>query len=297
MKILRKLWGILMLGVTSVTFATADQPAEKQLFMKTTEFSTVIVTQQGPYVILKFRGDAGDVEESRAEIDRPWLVVHEYLRLQLQAISMVPQLDDALVVGLGGGALSNQLAHAFPQARVDSLEIDPVVVEVAHQYFGYQEDDRHKAYVGDARAYLKNTNRLYDVIFLDAFDGLEIPDQLRTRQFYQLVKAHLKPSGAVVTNLHLRSKYYDNDRNTLQSVFANSYSFLAIAQAAVVCQDGPLRTKDWIIKRAEAVKAQYGLPYPLDRLPEQLEHQNDWNKSAMILNDPDFNPGTDKAHP
>jgi spermidine synthase len=76
-----------------------------------------------------------------------------------------------------------------------------------------------RVHIGDARAHLAQSQRLYDVIFLDAYDGLEIPYRLRSRQFYELVRFRLRPGGAVATNLDPRSELYASDRNTLGSVF------------------------------------------------------------------------------
>jgi spermidine synthase len=258
---------------------------ERRLFLKKGLYSTVLVVRQGPYNILKFRGRSGDVEESRCDVHRPWFLLHTYLRQQMLVTAFVPQVDDALVLGLGGGTLSNQLARAFPRARVDSLEIDPVVVQAARRFFAYREDERHHAYTQDARAFLEHTDHRYDVIFLDAFDGLEIPARLRTAEFYRLVRAHLKPGGAVVTNLHLRSKLYSSDRNTLASVFAHSYGFLGMAQLAVVLQDGDERPFAWIAARVAELAHNPALPYPLTKLASQLG-PTDWDRAAPVLIDP-----------
>lgn len=279
MKSLLKLLTLILL------LAPAAQAQERILFVKKSPYSTVIVTRSGKYNILKFRGSAGDVEESRCEFRRPWYLIHEYLRLQMLATAFVPEVKDALVVGLGGGSMSNNLALAFPEARVDSLELDPVVVEAARKYFGFREDDKHRAYVGDARDFLAHTSRMYDVIFLDAFDGLEIPEPLRTRQFYKLTRAHLKPSGVIVTNLHLRSRLYSSDRNTLAQVFSHSYGFLAMAQAAVVCQNGEPKSAEEILTRVRELQANPKLPYALERLARHLMPPADWDLQAPVLND------------
>ena len=259
--------------------------AESVLFRKKSAFNTVLVTQEGACRILKFQTPTGFVEESRCEVGRPWYLTHGYLQLELLGLTMAPKLDDLLVVGLGGGALSNQLARALPKARVDSLELDPVVVEAAQKFFGYLQDKLRHAYVGDARAHLEHSRQLYDVIFLDAFDGLEIPDTLRTRQFYQLVHAHLKPQGVAVTNLHQRSALYASDRNTLAAVFQHCYAFQGTAQAVVVCQDGEARAPDWIVERALHLRQHLALPYPLEKLARTLLPNSGWDQAAPILED------------
>jgi 16S rRNA A1518/A1519 N6-dimethyltransferase RsmA/KsgA/DIM1 with predicted DNA glycosylase/AP lyase activity len=44
-----------------------------------------------------------------------------------------------LVIGLGGGALTNLLAYLVPTCALVAVELDPVVVDVARQSFGLRE--------------------------------------------------------------------------------------------------------------------------------------------------------------
>jgi spermidine synthase len=53
---------------------------------------------------------------------------------------------------------------------VYTVEIDPVVVEVARRFFGIVPHERHRIIVKDGRDYLRGLPPAvpYDVIFLDA---------------------------------------------------------------------------------------------------------------------------------
>lgn len=110
---------------------------------------------------------------------------------------------DLLVVGLGGASLSNALSHLFPKATVVSVEIEPAVVEAARRYFFFQENDRSRVVIDDARRFLETTDQRFDVIYLDAFDGVEVPEGLRTVEFTRLLESRLRPGGAVIANIHL----------------------------------------------------------------------------------------------
>eukprot|EP00656_Telonema_subtile_P046015 TRINITY_DN52314_c0_g1_i1.p1 TRINITY_DN52314_c0_g1~~TRINITY_DN52314_c0_g1_i1.p1 ORF type:complete len:164 (+),score=62.85 TRINITY_DN52314_c0_g1_i1:148-639(+) len=57
--------------------------------------------------------------------------------LGLGTASELPQLGwKALVIGLGGGVLPRFLVKSFPEASVEVVELDPVVVKVAEKHFG-----------------------------------------------------------------------------------------------------------------------------------------------------------------
>ncbi|MEQ2208239.1 hypothetical protein XENOCAPTIV_006857 [Xenoophorus captivus] len=49
-----------------------------------------------------------------------------------------------LLVGLGGGGLPQFLRDFVPNATVEVVELDPVVLEVAKEWFGFRPDDHNK---------------------------------------------------------------------------------------------------------------------------------------------------------
>ena len=126
-----------------------------------------------------------------------------------------------LVLGLGGGAVPLYLAHFLPDATVDSVEVDPGVIEAAKKYFGLRETERFHLIEGDGRIYLNRHSEKYDIIVLDAFSGSYIPFHMMTKEFYQLVREHLAPQGVVAINILPSVKVYDSNVRTLKLVFDN----------------------------------------------------------------------------
>jgi spermidine synthase len=126
-----------------------------------------------------------------------------------------------LVLGLGGGAVPLYLARFLPDATVDSVEVDPGVIEAAKKYFGLRETERFHLIEGDGRIYLNRHSEKYDIIVLDAFSGSYIPFHMMTKEFYQLVREHLAPHGVVAINILPSVKLYDSNVRTLKLVFDN----------------------------------------------------------------------------
>lgn len=54
-----------------------------------------------------------------------------------------------LLVGLGGGGLPQFLRDFMLNVTIEVVELDPVVLEVAKQWFGFQPDDRLTVTLGD----------------------------------------------------------------------------------------------------------------------------------------------------
>lgn len=270
------LWsGVLLLWV-GVGYAWSQQ--ERILLRRKSPYNEIQVAQQGHERILRVRQGAQFVEESRCDMRRPAHLLHQYSRLQLVASLYPGELRRALVVGLGGGSLSKALLEVYPELQVDSLELDPEIERVARQFFRFPVGGRSRSLVQDGRAYLEACSESYDLIVLDAFDGLEIPEPLRTRGFYQQVLRHLNPGGVVASNLHRRSQTYDRDRATLAAVFPHQTGLRGTGLVIVLSSDSPLQL------HRERWNARWG--FQADPLLRLQEATPDFHSDAIPFDDP-----------
>jgi len=104
---------------------------------------------------------------------------------------------------LGGGAytLPQLYLTALPKSNVDTVEIEPQLLTLAEQYFQFKPSARFHNITEDARRYLKDHDKRYDLIFCDAFQSLfSIPFHLTTGTFFELIRDRLTPNGMVVAN-------------------------------------------------------------------------------------------------
>ena len=118
-------------------------------------------------------------------------------------------VQNALMIG---GA-----AYQYPKyyishfsGRMDVVEIDPKAEEIARQWFFLEdlfeeyelrENHRLRCITGDARVFLEETDRLYDVIFNDAFLGSTPVRRMATVEAVQSIKTHLIPEGFYLSNI------------------------------------------------------------------------------------------------
>ncbi len=103
-----------------------------------------------------------------------------------------------LLIGLGGGTVAKNYSRVG--WRVDAVEIDPVVVDVARRFFGLTDADA-RVFVVDGRKFLIGSRDAYDVIIMDAFGSSSIPFHLITRESFGLIASHLNPGGVLAVNL------------------------------------------------------------------------------------------------
>lgn len=69
------------------------------------------------------------------------------LTLLCRTLSGVPV--SVLLVGLGGGGLAQFLRDFVPNVTIEVVELDPAVLEVAQEWFGFRPDDRLTVTLGD----------------------------------------------------------------------------------------------------------------------------------------------------
>ncbi|MBI1383082.1 MAG: hypothetical protein GC161_18595 [Planctomycetaceae bacterium] len=110
---------------------------------------------------------------------------------------MRPHAESALVIGLGGGVTPRALARQG--IRTDVVEIDPVVVDVARTWFGFES--LGEVHVADGRTFLRRSTNRYDLIFLDAASGDSHPFHLFTVEAYEDCLSRLTDGGLLSINL------------------------------------------------------------------------------------------------
>lgn len=117
--------------------------------------------------------------------------------MESAALSAVPHPGRVLVIGLGSAVLPERFRALG--ARVETVEIDPQVAELARRWFDFSpgEGDLH---VMDGRRFLDVAKGPYDLIFLDAFSGEAVPGHLLTVEAFRRCRELLSPEGAVLLN-------------------------------------------------------------------------------------------------
>lgn len=134
--------------------------------------------------------------------------------------------SSTLMLGVGGGIIPMRLneLHGIP---VDGVDINGVAMDVAQEYFGLTESATLKLYTEDARMYLRNSNKKYDVIAMDTFDYVNgfhvVPTHLSTKEYYQMAKDDLNVGGSLVVLLvNLEGdEFVKSQILTLEAVFDN----------------------------------------------------------------------------
>ena len=142
------------------------------------------------------------------------------------------ELQRVLFIGGGVGIGPRSFRRHYPQAAIDLVEIDPVVVELGRKHFFLEVDDRLQMHIDDGRAFLRrNPESQWDVIILDAFTiGGRLPFHLMTREFLEMIETHLAPGGVLLANLPSalageKGRIFRAQYLTYREVFPSVYVF------------------------------------------------------------------------
>ena len=134
-------------------------------------------------------------------------------------------MKHAAFLGAGAFGMPESLIRSYPEAKVDVVEIDPQVVEVGRLFFKTNDYPQLNIIINDARRYLLLTEKRYDLIFGDVYNGLRyVPAHLLSKEFFLLIKSRLEDRGVFMMNLigtihGNNSSIFNATLKTINSVF------------------------------------------------------------------------------
>jgi len=239
----------------------------------------------------------------------PTYLKYGYIKVYADMIEYVAQKYPrygAFFVGGGGYTLPRQMETLRPDASIVIAEIDPGVTQTNFEMMGLDPKTRIKTYNADARQVVEQfqSQEKFDLVFGDAFNDLQIPYHLTTREFDQKVRNMLKDDGLYLALVidKLRGGYFIpsytrtlaevfpyvyvlNDAPSWNSPFANTY--VVAASATPIDMD-----------RLKAIKTGQGVNgAPIVNVMPQ-DTMQDWLNSAwsVVLTD-DFAPADNLVAP
>jgi spermidine synthase len=130
--------------------------------------------------------------------------------------------ESVLVIGCGAGVTAGAVSVDPNVKRLTIAEIEPLVPRVVSRYFAQHNFDvvanpKTHVVLDDARHYLLTTRDKFDAITSDPLDPwVKGAAMLYTKEFFETVKAHLKPGGAVTLFVQL----YESNTAAVKSEIA-----------------------------------------------------------------------------
>jgi spermidine synthase len=278
---------ILALLVCCVA-ASAVQAQTRLLHSQRSLYREVLVYENDAERCMCFTRQCRVGRQSCIDMRRPDRMVMNYPQMMLGSLYLNPAPRSVLIIGLGGGTIPRALTQIVPGVRIDVVEIDPAVVEVAKKYFLFAESERVRVFEADGRVFVKRAlreQRRYDLIMLDAFDHEYIPEHLLTREFLTEIKTLLTPAGVLAANTFSSSRLYDHESVTYAAVFPEFYN-LKRENRVVIASAGALPDMEQLRKTSVRFAESFQpFGFTADTVLSRFSTRRDWDQGARVLTD------------
>jgi spermidine synthase len=137
----------------------------------------------------------------------------------------IRKFDSVLVLGVAGGSVIKTLVDEIKfEGTITGVEIDPVVVDIAKQYFQLEQIPNLELVVDDAFEFVLKTKKKYDLIIIDIFQDTTMPNFLFEDFFINRIHELVEINGFILFNTMVINDG-NKERNQLyKSKFNGNYS-------------------------------------------------------------------------
>lgn len=159
-------------------------------------------------------------------LDEPTMILAGSLPLAYK-----PDARSVANIGLGSGLTTHTLLAAPQLERVDTIEIEPAIVEAA-KGFGQRvervyEDPRSHIHIEDAKTFFPIYNRRYDMIISEPSNPwVSGVSSLFTQEFYAQIKPYMADDGIFVQWLQLYEMQTPLAASVIKALSANFSDFV-----------------------------------------------------------------------
>ncbi|KAL1491714.1 hypothetical protein ABEB36_012271 [Hypothenemus hampei] len=172
--------------------------------------SQLVIQSEARFKTIKARGG-----KKKDFIDLTTLTCqhHIYMSVAAQLSIKNKEKSDVVVLGLGGGGLCSFLRKFSPNAEIMAVDIDPEMLKIATQWFGFKPDDHLKAKIQDGLEFIQNLHKegaQTDAILCDVDNknldmGMSCPPkEFLAQEILIMVSNLIGNKGVFVVNIVLR---------------------------------------------------------------------------------------------
>ncbi len=130
-----------------------------------------------------------------------------------------------LVLGLGAGSAVHILHQEWIlPCMITGIEKDPVVLDLARQYFALQEGPQLKILQSEAAAFMNHCQEGYDLVLVDLFIGRHVPEAFSGPVFWDNLQKCCQKGGKVIFNILVFDQPSHAQAERIQNLAAQRFS-------------------------------------------------------------------------
>jgi spermidine synthase len=117
-------------------------------------------------------------------------------------VAMLPEHPpcSALLLGVGGGTLAHLLTRRHPAVRILGVDRDADLIAFARTHFSLDLPNL-EILLDDAFTFVERTDRRFDYVAVDLFNGHTLPRAALGRPFLRRLREIVAPNGEIAFNL------------------------------------------------------------------------------------------------
>ena len=126
------------------------------------------------------------------------------------------EIKNTLLLGFGAGSVASILQKEYKKKlKIVGVEKDPVVVDLAKKYFSLGKFKDLELYTEDAFDFVRNCNNKFDMIVMDVFVDVNVPDKFLEKEFISSLGDLLSVRGILFFNLVVYTERIRDKGNVL----------------------------------------------------------------------------------
>ncbi|BFM44864.1 methyltransferase domain-containing protein [Flavobacterium sp. CFS9] len=111
------------------------------------------------------------------------------------------KMDHILLLGVAGGSVVKTLVDEVQyKGKITGVEIDPDMIKIANEYFNLNQIKQLEVVIDDAFEFVLKTKNKYNLIIIDIFEDIKMPNFLFERFFSERICSLLQNHGFVLFN-------------------------------------------------------------------------------------------------
>lgn len=138
----------------------------------------------------------------------------------------VLKMDHILLLGVAGGSVIKTLVDEIEyKGKITGVEIDSEMIQIANQYFDLDKIKQLEIVIDDAFEFVLKTKSKYDLIIIDIFEDIKMPNFLFESFFSERICFLLKNHGFVLFNTMILDEAHNvRNRKYISEIDSNLYT-------------------------------------------------------------------------
>jgi spermidine synthase len=160
--------------------------------------------------------------------------LHRVFQIAFKAIHFENESPQhMLILGFGAGSVASIVQEEYGKTDVCiiGVEQDEVIIEIGKKYFNTERFSNTTIVCSDALAFIQQSQQHYDVIIVDIYDEVTVPEVFESDKFIKELHAHLNTGGYVLFNKVAHNKQLYEKFQALHKCMLNTFTRVDIVKA------------------------------------------------------------------